>query len=161
MINTLFSPKGTLESTGFIIAGILLIFVGFALLMAGSVLPIDGRLGMWLSFLLAYPWICIWIKRLRQGGASAALVLAYLALYAVLFLVLFMVSIFFFSGGDFMSLVGEYSRQEITMEEYQAGIQEQMNPTVMIRNLFMSGLIASLATLLIGNSVTAKSVSPT
>jgi len=156
MANLLFSPKGAIDPSSFLKSGFLLIFLGFALIALGFFLPFDGRLAVLVSFFLGIPWIFVWIKRLRFGGASPALVLVYLALYALLFFCLLLASLFLFSGGGILELASEYARQEISMEEYQAGLQANMDPMTMLRNLLVSGLIASLITLFVGNAATPK-----
>lgn len=154
MIGTLFSPKGTLESSGFLIAGFILIFLGFAIVIGGPNVGINGAL---VSLLLAYPWVCIWMKRLRQGGVSVGMMFAYFALYGILFFVFYLLSFFLFSGDEIKTLFGQAMSQEISQQEFQVLASEAIDPNVLMRNVALSGLLASLIALFIGNAATPKS----
>ena len=156
MVSTYLSPTGVLNPSGFLKAGIGLIVLGLILILAAPHMPFDGRIMHVLAMLLAFPWICIWAKRLRYGGTSPALMLAYMGLYAILFLVFYLISFFMLSGSEMSGIMGQVMSQEITQAEAQQLMSETIDPKVFIRNIIGSGVLASLIALFIGNMATPK-----
>ena len=74
MGNLLFSSYGRIGSGTFINAGYILILIGTAFSMSKMISPAIGGIFGFLSMLLLYPWVCIWIKRLHNGGKSGWMV---------------------------------------------------------------------------------------
>ena len=89
MGNLLFSPNGRINPGEFMKGAIILIIIGM-LLSLPSILgmnKIGTPLGF-LSYLLAFPWVVIWIKRYHDGGKSGWMCLIPLVVYAVLLMIL-------------------------------------------------------------------------
>ena len=157
MGNLLFSSKGRIASSTFLKAGIVLSILSGLLFAVLVVQQSIGKIGLALFLLSFYPWFCLWSKRLRNGGKSPWLILAYLLLLAVLFIAFYITTLIFFSGGDFSEVIMSAARQEISTEVYMErlnAISAGLDPRVVLRNIALSFLGASVITLLVGDRAT-------
>lgn len=155
MFKSMLSPAGTMESVVFLKASVTLTAVGALLLSLKIFVPSIGNMGILLSLLLIYPWVCVWVQRLRQGGKSAFLFSVYAFTYAALFIVFLIGAVL--STGEVVSVMMESARQEISMQEYQAKM-ENMDLSPTLHNVIWGHILASLVTLFIGDRATPRHV---
>ena len=151
-----FSPSGQIDSRSFMQAGLILIVIGAVLTVVKNFSPGLAAIASLLSLIMIYPWVCIWIKRLRNGGKSGAMVLVYILLYIVLVIVAAMIAMFAFGGGEFMAMISEYASGEISMAEYQAKAQA-FGQTIGIP-MAIATAVASYATIFIGDKTIPNDV---
>ena len=146
MLNLLFSPNGRISSSQMITAGIILILIGLipsALFLFGIPELTTQILG-WLTYILAVPWIFIWMKRYRDGGQSPAMCLVAIAVYCVLYLILMVILV----GGDFMTMFSaglEAGAQD--PEAMEAAMEGAIDIKSIALKTMIAGAIASLITL--------------
>ncbi len=149
MLGTLFSPSGRIGSAEFMRAGYILIIIGVAFGLTKLISPAIGAMFGLISVFLVYPWVVIWVKRLHNGGKTGWMIFLYILLYCVALITLAAIVMFTFGGGDFMTMITEQMNGDISQAEYMrksAELGERLTLPMLI-----SGLIASLATLFIGD----------
>ena len=102
MGNLLFSPNGRINSGEFMKGAVILVIIGVILSLPGTfgMKGIGTALGV-LSYLLAFPWVVIWIKRYHDGGKSGWMCLVPLIVYAVLLMVVMAALL----GGEFSQMI--------------------------------------------------------
>ena len=149
MGSLLFSSHGRIGSDTFIKAGYILILIGTAFSMSKVISPAIGGIFGFLSMLLLYPWACIWIKRLHNGGKSGWMVCLYILIYVVIFTIGMVLVLIAFGGDELSGLVSEQMRGEISYEEYTNRL-ETMAPKFFLP-ITISGILSSLLTLFIGD----------
>lgn len=152
MGNLFFSPSGRIGSQDFMKAGVILIIAGIGLSLMKNWAPSLGLLAGLATFMLLYPWICIWLKRLRAGDKGGEMMFAYIALYAFLLMVLTVVALKMFGNTALWDAVMAYSKQEITMSEYMTVIENESGSLALPS--LIAGVIASFLTLVIGDKAT-------
>ncbi len=143
------NPNGRLSSYGFIRAGYILILIGIAFQILAMVNFELAQKVNFLSYLLIYPWIVIWIKRLHNGNQPGLMFLAYLALYTILSVASFTIVEFVFGEGMFWQIAMEMNSGQLS----DAEIQERMTKWVkkILLPSTVSSTIVSLLTLHIGD----------
>ena len=123
MGNLLFSPTGRIGSQDFMKAGVILIILGIML----SLLKISNPSMVMLvgigNIILIYPWVCIWVKRLHNGGKSGAMIFGYIGLYIGLILTSTVVAMVMFGDGTLWDAAKAYAQKEITYDEYTSAIE--------------------------------------
>ncbi|PHR60216.1 MAG: hypothetical protein COA43_07920 [Robiginitomaculum sp.] len=149
MGNLFLSPNGKIGSAEFIRAGFILILVGAALSVPGSVSKSLGVLFGLLTYCLAFPWIIIWVKRLRTGDKSGWMVMAYMAMYFAFLVIGASIVLIGFGGEEFVGILNEKISNEISQTEYMERIEGFSKQLFL--PLTISGLLASLLTLFIAD----------
>ena len=122
MGNLLFSPNGRINSGEFMKGAIILIIIG-ALLTLPSTLgmkAVGTALGV-LSYLLAFPWVVIWIKRYHDAGKSGWMCLLPLFVYAILLMVVMGALL----GAEFSQLI-EMATSGASQAEQEAFTENMM-----------------------------------
>ena len=151
MSTLFFDPKGRLSSAGFIRAGYILILIGVAFQILAMVnFELAQRLNF-ISYLLIYPWVVIWIKRLHNGGQAGHKFLAFLLLYTVLSVAGFMIVEFMFGKGMFWQIAYDINMGKLTESELEQKMTEWVK-LILLPSTIVSTLV-SLATLHIGDKV--------
>lgn len=150
MGDLLFSPNGRIGSAAFMKAGYILILIGTALGMVKMFNPVLGAMFGFLSMLLLYPWVCIWIKRLHNGGKSGWMIFLYILIYGVIIMTSTLVVLSMFAGSEFFALVSEKMADEISQTEYMERI-ETMGQNLALPTT-IAGILSSLLTLYIGDN---------
>lgn len=85
MIDILFNPNGRITSGQFVKGAIVLIVIGALMALLPLFAPMAiAKYASWLMWLLIYPWICLFMKRFRDGGKPGAMCLIPFGIYAVL-----------------------------------------------------------------------------
>jgi len=122
MGNLLFSPNGRINSGEFMKGAIILVVLGAILTMPATfgMKGIGAALG-YLSYLLAFPWVVIWIKRYHDAGKSGWLCLIPLLVYAVLLIVI----MGFLLSGEFGQMI-ELASSGASQAEQQAFTESMM-----------------------------------
>ncbi|MBL4870782.1 MAG: hypothetical protein JKX72_07500 [Robiginitomaculum sp.] len=149
MNNDFLSPNGQLGSAEFIRAGFILILIGAAFGMTKIINPNLGAMFGVLSIFLLYPWVCIWIKRLRHGEQSGWMIFLYILIYGVILLIGVFIVIIMFGGSEFSTLIQDKVSGNISQAEYIKGI-EAMAPDLALP-ITITGLLSSLLTLFIAD----------
>ncbi|NNC38176.1 MAG: hypothetical protein EX271_00465 [Acidimicrobiales bacterium] len=157
MGNLFLSPSGRIGSQDFMKGGVMLIIAGIVFSLIKNSVPSLGFFAGLASFFLLYPWICIWLKRLRAGNKGGEMMIAYIALYAFLLIALTVVALKMFGNTALWDAVMAYSKQEITMSEYMTVI-EQESGSLALPSL-IAGVIASFLTLVIADKATPVDMS--
>lgn len=146
MLNLLFSPNGRISSSQMITAGLILIVVGLipsALFLFGVPELTTTILG-WLTYVLAVPWIFIWMKRYRDGGQSPVMCLVAIAVYCVLYLILMAI----FVGGDFVTMFSAGMEAGANdPEAMEAAMEDAIDLKSIALKSMMAGALTSLITL--------------
>ena len=81
-MNTLLNPQGRIGPVTFRNAAMILIAIGAILSLLPLALPALTALSF-VSLVLIYPWVVIWVKRLHDAGKSGWLFLVVLVLYLI------------------------------------------------------------------------------
>ncbi len=149
MQNLLFSPNGRIGSDAFIKAGFILILIGTGFSMTQMLSQSLGVIFGTLSIFLIYPWICIWVKRLRMGGKSGWMVLLYIVIYGIILMIGTMTVMFTFGGGEFLDIIAQQMSGELTQTEYMQRIEAMSIPLRL--PITISSLLSSLLALYIGD----------
>ena len=147
MGNLLFSPNGRINSSQFIKGALILIVIGF-LLSLPSLLgmnKIGTPLGF-LSYLLAFPWVVIWIKRYHDGGKSGWMCLIPLLVYAVLM----MIAMGSLLGGEFAQIM-EMATSGASQAEQEAATEAMMKGKEV--PVGVAGLVCSLVVVFLFNAL--------
>jgi uncharacterized membrane protein YhaH (DUF805 family) len=79
-MNTMLNPQGRIGPVAFRNAALILIAIGAILALLPLALPALTALSF-VSLVLIYPWVVIWVKRLHDAGKSGWLFLVVLVLY--------------------------------------------------------------------------------
>ena len=138
MLNLLFSPNGRISSSQMITGGLILIVIGFiptALMMLMDMTGGPVQILGYLTYLLAVPWIFLWMKRYRDGGQSPAMCLVAISVYIVLYLILAAILL----GGDFVSMFS--AGMEAGAEDPDA-MEAAMQDALDIKSFALKGIIA-------------------
>ncbi len=83
-LNLYFSPKGRIGPSVFQQSAIILIVIGFVLNMLNMFVPMLMPLTVLAGFVLLWPWICLWVKRLHDAGKSGWMLLLVIFVMIVL-----------------------------------------------------------------------------
>lgn len=147
MGNLLFSPSGRINSGEFLKAALILIAVGFVLNLPSllGMKAIATPLGL-LSYLLAYPWIVIWVKRYHDSGKSGWMCLIPLLVYIVIFLVAM-----FMALGNEIGQIFELAASGASQAEQEAAAEGMIEGKEML--VGMIGIVASLVVVLLFNAL--------
>ena len=81
-MNTMLNPQGRIGPVTFRNAAMILIAIGAILTLLPLALPALAALSF-VSLLLIYPWVVIWVKRLHDAGKSGWMFLVVLVLYLI------------------------------------------------------------------------------
>ena len=153
MGNLLFSPTGRIGSQDFMKGGVVLIIVGIVLSLLNMQNIISPLLVTFAYLLMVFPWVCIWGKRMHNGGKSGFMIFLYLFLYAILVLVFTIVAMMMFGDGEIWNAAMAYSKQEITMDEYMSVVEGKAASDLSLPVL-IGGVLASFFTLVIADKAT-------
>ena len=143
------SPEGRLSSQDFLHAGMSLILIG---VIPNLIALVNFNLAQkfnWISFLVLWPWVAIWVKRLHEGGKSGWMFLVYLLLYLLLSIAAMMVVIDIFSGDAFWKMMADMANGALSQTEME--LQMQVWSKTMLLPTTIVSLITSLAALYIGD----------
>ncbi len=149
MGNLLFSPEGRISSAEFYRGGFILILIMTALSMVNLVSPEIGKVTGLLAYLLLYPWVVIWIKRLHEGSKSGWMFLVYLLLYLILGTIGILIVMIYFGDGNFMEMMMESIEGDLSEAELEAQMQGWAQSITLPAAI--SGILTSLATMFIGD----------
>ena len=147
MGNLLFSPSGRINSAEFMKGTIILVVIGALLTLPGTLgmKGIGTALGT-LSYLLAFPWVVIWIKRYHDGGKSGWMCLIPLIVYAVLLIVVMGAML----GSEFSQLI-EMATSGASQAEQEAFTENMMKGKEI--PLTLAGIGTSLVVAFLFNSM--------
>src|SRR5262245_63266199 len=81
-MNTMLNPRGRIGPVTFRNAAMILIAIGAILSLLPLATPALAALSF-VSLLLIYPWIVIWVKRLHDAGKSGWMFLVVLVVYLI------------------------------------------------------------------------------
>jgi len=153
MGNLLFSPSGRIGSQDFMKGGVALIIVGIVLSLLNMQAILSPTLVTLAYLLMLFPWVCIWVKRLHNGGKTGFMIFLYIFLYAILVVVFTIVAMMMFGDGEIWNAAMAYSKQEITMDEYMSALEGSAASDLSLPVL-IGGVVASFLTLVIGDKGT-------
>jgi len=153
MGNLLFSPSGRIGSQDFMKGGVALIIVGIVLSLLNMQAILSPTLVTLAYLLMLFPWVCIWVKRLHNGGKTGFMIFLYIFLYAILVVVFTIVAMMMFGDGEIWNAAMAYSKQEITMDEYMSVLEGSAASDLSLPVL-IGGVVASFLTLVIGDKGT-------
>ncbi len=149
MGNLLFSPYGRIGSNAFNKAGYILILLGAAFSMTKVFGPVvSGFFGIF-SFLLLYPWMCIWIKRLHNGDKSGWMVFLYILIYIAILTGSMVLVLTVYGGEELSDIISEQMAGELSTMEYTQRL-EAIAPRFALPAT-IAGILSSLLTLFIGD----------
>lgn len=149
MLNLLLTPNGRISSTDFMKSGYVLILLGLIPAVVQMINKPIGSLLAVLFMVLLYPWVCIWTKRLHQGGKSGWMMLLYVLLYAIILVIAVTIVMFNFGGEEFMSLLKDQMDGNISQAEYKLAM-EALSVKLALP-MVIASLLCSLLTLFIGD----------
>jgi len=153
MGNLLFSPSGRIGSQDFMKGGVALIIVGIVLSLLNMQAILSPTLVTLAYLLMLFPWVCIWVKRLHNGGKTGFMIFLYIFLYAILVVIFTIVAMMMFGDGEIWNAAMAYSKQEITMDEYMSALEGSAASDLSLPVL-IGGVVASFLTLVIGDKGT-------
>ena len=149
MSNLFLSPYGRIDSTAFYRGGYILILISVALSLINLLSPQFGKILGIINYVLIFPWVVIWIKRLHNGGKSGWMFLVYLLLYFAVAVVGFGIAVSMFGGDEFMQMLTDQVEGRITQAEMQAQLEiwarENMAP------MLIASIGSSVLTIFIGD----------
>lgn len=143
------SPNGQLNSPQFIRAGYILILMGIGLSVLRLMLPSIAAVFSTASLFLIYPWINVWLKRLRHGGKDRAYVFLYIFAYGVFVILSFTAVLLIFGGPEFFDIINAKAVGDISHSEYLERA-EALGPDLALPAL-IAGVLSSWLTLYIGD----------
>jgi uncharacterized membrane protein YhaH (DUF805 family) len=139
-MKTMLNPQGRIDPVTFRNAAMILIVVGAILSLVPLVLPALTVLSF-VSVVLIYPWLVIWVKRFHDAGKSGAMFLVVLVLWLIASL----------AANVFITRRFASSATPVDPRNVMAGIAAQMRSTA-IPGTIVSVAIA-LAFVLVGNAL--------
>ena len=152
MGNLLFSPSGRIDSSEFYKGGFILIALGVLLGLTSLISPQIGKIFSFISILLIYPWVVIWVKRLHNGGKSGWMVLVYLLIYVVLMLIAMLIVMGLFGGGEYFKMIMDSANGDISQAEMETRAAAYGKSIMIPSNI--ASIAVSLLTMFIGDKAT-------
>ena len=152
MGNLLFSPSGRIGSSEFYKGGFILIALGVLFALANLVSPQIGKILSFVSILLIYPWMVIWVKRLHNGDKSGWMVLVYLLIYVVLISIAMVIVFGMFGGSDYFKMIMDSVNGDISQAELESRATAYGKSIMLPSNI--ASIAVSLLTMFIGDKAT-------